>query len=232
MPETQQLTLALALKDPKTLSNYYVGNNREILTALHHTATGRGKHFLYLWGPEKVGLTHLLQACCHTASQKKLTTMYIPLADLSTFNPTLFENLESAHLVCIDDLHQIAQKRNWEEAFFHCFNRIIDAKKRLIIAARKPPQLLELTLPDLTSRLSAGIIYQLHHLTDNEKMKALIERAKARGFELSLEIAQFILHRHPRNLGALFEALDVLDRASLEAKHKLTLPFVKKVLKL
>lgn len=232
MTETQQLTLALALKDPKTLSNYYVGNNREILNALHHTATGRGEHFLYLWGPEKVGLTHLLQACCHTASQKKLTTIYIPLVDLDAFNPALFENLESYHLICIDDLHQIAQKRDWEEAFFHCFNRIIDAKKRLIITARKKPQSLGLTLPDLTSRLSAGIIYPLHHLTDDEKMHALIERAKARGIELSSEVAQFILHRYPRNLGALFDALDILDRASLEAKHKLTLPFVKKILKL
>jgi DnaA family protein len=48
--------------------------------------------------------------------------------------------------------------------------------------------------------------------------------------ELPDDVARYILHRGPRQLSELCRSLDTLDRASLSAQRKLTIPFVKQAL--
>jgi DnaA family protein len=57
------------------------------------------------------------------------------LAQLLDRGVELLDNLEQYELVCIDDLHVIAGKADWEEALFHLFNRLRDSGRRLLIAA-------------------------------------------------------------------------------------------------
>ena len=57
-------------------------------------------------------------------------------------------------------------------------------------------------------------------------------RAKLRGFELSKEVGRFILKRLDRQMRTLFDMLDRLDHASIVAQRKLTIPFVKDILRL
>ena len=54
--------------------------------------------------------------------------------------------------------------------------------------------------------------------------------AQAMGLRLSFSTAEFLIKRLNRDLGSLFSALVELDQASLEAKRKLTIPFIKSVL--
>ena len=49
--------------------------------------------------------------------------------------------------------------------------------------------------------------------------------------ELPEETGQFLLRRLPRNMTALCTFLDELDEASLVAQRRLTVPFVKAVMK-
>ncbi len=72
--------------------------------------------------------------------------------------------------------------------------------------------------------------FQLQRLDDGERLKALQLRARVRGMQLPDEVARYILHRGSRRLDELFEALAELDRASLSAQRKLTIPFVKQAL--
>jgi len=225
-----QMALGLQLKDNTTLANYFGEGNRELLTCLHTLANGRGERFIYFWGTKGVGKTHLLQACCHTANKVGLTTFYLPLKELQTLKPNILEDLESLHLVCIDDVQAIAGHALWEEAFFNFFNRMKDEGKRLVIAGSQLPQHLGIQLPDLVSRLMAGPVFQVHELSDEQKIDALLLRARALGLNLSQEVAQFLFRRLDRDLGSLFSALNELDQASLAAKRKLTIPFVKSVL--
>lgn len=227
-----QLTLGLSLKDEATFDNFYAGQNAETVAELKKTASGNGEKFIYLCAGRGQGLSHLLQASCHFAHQHKLTSVYLPLANLSAFSPEILLGLESLGLVCIDDLHLIAGHQEWEEAIFHFYNRLYEAGGSLIIAAHDLPKSIHLTLPDLTSRLSWGIIFQLHSLADEEKLHVLIMRAKRRGITLSDEVGKYILTHCPRHMGTLFAALDVLDKTSLAAQRKLTIPFVKEVLQI
>lgn len=225
-----QLTLPIRLRDDATLANFYFANNELLLSALPKFIQRESEPYLYLWGYASVGRSHLLQACCHEANQQGLTTAYIPLADIQFLNPSIFDELEKVNLVCIDDVDGIAGQKNWEESLFHLFNRIIANNNRLLIAASTVPKELNITLRDLTSRLNSGLIFQIHELSDQDRLLALQFRAKLRGLELTDEVGQFLLHRVERNLAFLFHTLEKLDQASLAKQRKLTIPFVKQTL--
>lgn len=52
------------------------------------------------------------------------------------------------------------------------------------------------------------------------------------GFELPEDVGRFLLKRLDREMRTLFMTLDQLDHASITAQRKLTIPFVKEILKL
>lgn len=227
-----QLTLGLSLKDEATFDNFFPGENKEIVAALKKVASGQGERMVYLSGTRGQGCTHLLQAICHEAHQHQLSSVYLPLANLISMSPELLNGLESLQLVCIDDLQAVAGNESWEEALFHLYNRIHDAGGRMVMAANTPPKSIPIKLPDLISRLSWGIVFQLHPLSDQDKLAALKMRAYARGITLSDEVGRYLLTHCPRHMSTLFAALDALDKASLAAQRRLTIPFVKEVLEI
>ncbi|EKD72991.1 MAG: hypothetical protein ACD_45C00486G0003 [uncultured bacterium] len=232
MKQMNQLTLGVGLKDDATFANYFAGKNSLLLEELNKSACGRGERVIYFYGTGGQGSTHLLQACCHKANEQQLRSVYIPLASIMDLSPDIFEGLETLQLVCIDDVHMIAGKPLWEEAFFHVYNRLHAHGGHLIATANVAPKLLGFTLPDVISRLSWGIVFQLQPLTDDEKLQVLMMRAERRGMTLSEEVGKFILTHCPRHMSTLFAALDALDKMSLAAQRKLTIPFVKTVLEI
>lgn len=226
-----QLTLGVSLKDEATFANFYTGKNDQLVAELKKTAHGQGERVIYVNGSGGGGCTHLLQAVCHESNQFQRRSLYLPLNNLSDFSPEILDGLESLDLICIDDIHRISGNKNWEEAFFHTYNRLHDAGKSLIITSNVPPKSLQL-LPDIISRLTSGIVFQLQPFSDLEKLEVLIMRADRRGMTLTEDVAKFILTHTPRHMSTLFAALDVLDKVSLAAQRKLTIPFVKSVLQI
>lgn len=226
-----QLALPLGLRDDATFDNYFPATNAHCVTALNAASAGQGYPYIYLWGQLGAGRSHLLQAACHLAAQKNRTSVYLPL-NMPGLAPQILHDLEHIQLVCIDDIEAIAKNKLWEEALFYLYNRIRDTGQTLLIAGAHPPQRLGLELPDLVSRLAWGVVFQLQVLSDEDKLAALMMRAKLRGLVLSDEVGQFLLRRCPRNMTQLFSILDTLDAASLQAQRKLTIPFVKSVLQL
>lgn len=227
-----QLPLCLSLKDDASFENFYPGTNTEMVAALKKTAGGHGEKIIYLCGARGQGLSHLLQASCHEAARHKLSAVYLPLNELMQEPPEMLHGLETLDLICIDDLQSLAASPVWEEAVFHLFNRVHDARGNMILAGNDLPKSLQLKLPDLVSRLSWGVIYQLHPLSDAEKITVLIHRAHARGITLSEEVGKYLLSHCPRHMTTLLAALDALDKASLAQQRRLTIPFVKEVLEI
>jgi DnaA family protein len=85
-------------------------------------------------------------------------------------------------------------------------------------------------LPDLASRLASGAAFRLRELDDAGKIAALQQRALRRGFEMPDAVAGYLLGRYARDTHSLFALLERLDHASLEAKRRLTIPFVRELL--
>lgn len=229
-----QLTLGLRLRDEATFENFTPGKNSEIVSKLKDMVNANGNNSIFICGTRGYGCTHLLQASCHYAHQQQLRSVYLPLAEAQSgmLSPEILIGLESLSIICLDDLHAIAGNAEWEEAIFHLYNRVKDVGGSIVLAGNDLPKGLNIQLPDLESRLSWGIVYQLHPLTDGEKLTVLTMRAQRRGISLSDEVGKYILTHCPRHMSTLIAALDALDNASLAAQRRLTIPFVKEVLQI
>ncbi|MDH5407484.1 MAG: DnaA regulatory inactivator Hda [Gammaproteobacteria bacterium] len=226
MPGFQQLPLALQLRETATFDNFVASGNEQLV----HALTDLDEKYIFIWGEESTGKSHLLQALCHQATQQSQTTAYIPFGHTDISHPDILMGLENMHLVCLDDVHWCAGKDDWELALFNLFNAVREAKTRLIITARAAPNHLNIKLADLVSRLNWGAVFQINLLNDIDKIKVLQERAQQQGLELSSDVASFLLKRHPRDMASLFSLLQQLDQASMAAQRKLTIPFVREFL--
>jgi DnaA family protein len=89
---------------------------------------------------------------------------------------------------------------------------------------------LALSLPDLRSRLSQCTRVVLSPLDDEARREVLRERARRRGLALDEAAIDWLLRRRGRDLATLTGLLDVLDRASLAAQRRITVPFLREVL--
>ncbi len=228
-----QLSLGMRLRDDATFANYYPGANAGALGYVEHACDTENQWIdsvLYIWGPAGVGRSHLLQAACLLVEERGGRALYLPLAELAEHDTQLLDNVEFCDLLCLDDIQAVVGQRHWEVALFHAFNRMRDAGKKLLIAADAAPRELGIELPDLQSRLSLALVFQLHELSDDDKLRALQLRASRRGLRLPDDVGRFILARSVRSMTVLFDTLEQLDRASLQAQRKLTIPFLKEAL--
>lgn len=226
-----QLPLGFGRYDIYTFETYIPGINGDAVECLLNTAKGHSHGNIYLWGGRGVGKSHLLQAVCNSAALAERPCAYFPLNQLDDFTPETFASLEHLNLVCLDDLEEAAQKEHWELALFDLFNRLRDAKTPLVMSSSQSPKGSLFQLPDLKSRLSWDLSFQLSPLDDEMKIAALKRRARDRGFELADQVVEFLINRVNRDTHNLFRWLDRLDRHSLVAQRKLTVDLVKEVLK-
>ncbi|ACS84872.1 DnaA inactivator Hda [Musicola paradisiaca] len=226
-----QLSLPLYLPDDETFDSFYPGENTSLLAAIHHALNQTHGSYLYFWSRQGGGRSHLLHAACAECSRTGEAVGYVPLDKRAYFVPEVLDGMEQLALVCIDNIESIAGDEQWELSMFNLYNRIQESgRTRLLITGDRPPRQLNLHLADLASRLDWGQIYRLQPLSDEEKGEALQLRARLRGFELPEDVSRFLLKRLDREMRTLFTTLDQLDRASITAQRKLTIPFVKEIL--
>ncbi len=217
----------LSLKQSATLDNFIQGDNAQAAAEVRNCTQARHGCYLYLWGANGTGKSHLVTAAAKAADNNSLAVAYIPLSRAPELSPEMFNNIEHMDLICLDDIHSIAGDPDWEEALFHLFNRTREQAANLIITANCGPSALQLDLPDLVSRLASGVSYRLSALDDSTKTQLLVDLAKKRGMELSADTANYILNNYSRDTAALLAFLERLDHASLAAQRKLTIPFIR-----
>jgi DnaA-homolog protein len=223
-PRMKQLALDLAAPPPPTLDNFVAGRNGELLDQLRRVASGQaGERFFYVWGSPDCGRSHLLRAAIAQLQRAGTGAAYVACGADTRFDAA-FQRL---NFVALDDVDRLDEEG--QVAAFDLYNALREQGGALIASGAAPPVQLELR-GDLVTRLAWGLVYQLHALTDEEKTRALAERAASRGFRLPREVADFLLKRVRRDLPSLLAMLDALDRYSLETKRPVTVPLVRELL--
>lgn len=226
-----QYTLAVTLPDDETLQSFYGADSSPVVQFITQFLQPSPAQLpLYLFGANGSGKSHLLYAACVHAQELGLTSQLLALDDFRHYSPRLFDGLEQLDLVCLDNIQAVAGDSHWQVALFDLYNRVVEHGKKLIIVADEAPTQLGITLPDLVSRLQACTAFQLRLLSDEDKQKLLQQKARIRGIELPDEVARYLFNRQQRDLRALVQMLDKLDKASMVHQRKLTIPFVKDVL--
>ncbi len=228
----QQVSLDIGLRDNKTFENYYLVGNEQVSADIEGFIQDQQVKILYLWGASGCGKSHLLQATQNQEIEKARSAYYLPFSNVKNYPVSVLEGLESADLVCLDEIDEIVGNKEWEEAVFHLLNRIWELGNQVLIAANKNVHQLGVQLPDLESRLSWGLNSRILPLDDSGKLECIQFRSKLRGFEIPEAVGLYLIKRLPRDMGQLFNFLDLIDKESLVAKRKITIPFVKSLLDL
>lgn len=227
---TQLVLQGLQQRSHKTFANFYPGQNHNIVAYLQNELLTQ-KGCVYLWGSADCGRTHLLQAVGELALCQQQTSMYLSLKEANLYTPEILTNLERVAVLCVDDIDAVLGQPLWEQALFNAYNHTRENNGVWLCSAKTSVRGLACLLPDLQSRLSWGQVFHLESLTETEKIAALQLHANERGMIVSDEVLHFLLNHYPRDLSALLSLLEKLDSASLTEKKRLTIPFVREILK-
>lgn len=218
----KQLLLEISADFSPTLENFVAGRNAEALQALRESAAGtQPERFIYLWGEPSSGKSHLLEAFVAAVAQRGLRAVYVRCG------AGLPEGLEGYDAVALDDVGQLDGEG--QIALFNLYNRLREGRGRLLTSGPCAPAQLPMR-PDVVTRLGWGLVYQVHGLSDEEKTQALHAHAESRGFRLGAGVAEYLLRHWRRDLPSLLQALDALDRYSLETKRPITVPLLRETL--
>ena len=226
----EQIPVQFDLQAEQSFASFYTASHQQVIQHLTDTASGEGEQQLYLWGKHGSGKSHLLQACCLHAHQRRRTAFYLPLDDHELPSPEILSGLETYDLVCIDNIDNCAGKSDWELGLFNFYNLHRENNNQLIVAAHCPANYLAIELADLKTRMNWGLTLKLHELSDTEQIAALTFKAKNLGFEISPQVGDFLRKHYARDLPELWHLLPKLEQATLVAKRKLTVPFLKQIL--
>ena len=227
---SSQIPLQLTPLRDSRFDNFVEGPNHAVVKALRHLPDEPGSH-VFLYGGEGSGKSQLLNAVCVETREREGRAFYLALKRLPRDAIASLEGLEKLDLVCVDDLHVIAGDQAWEEALFHCFNRIREANGRLLVSSRERLSALELGLPDLKSRLAWGLRLQLLPLEDKDKLEVINLHCVALGLSLPDDVQQYLLKRHDRSMAAMVHTVESLQQAALTLKRRITVPLAREVLK-
>lgn len=227
-----QLPLAIALVDRADFSSFVVGPNLEAVKRLEFAVNGKSSDgSIYLWGGAGSGKSHLLQAACRLAAERERSSLYLSLRDYATLAPELLDGLEKLNVVALDDIECVAGLSEWEAALFHLYNRAFESGAQLVFGAATAIAGAGIQLADLRSRLAWGFVFHLAELSEADKALALQKRAQLRGFDMPENVASYLLRHCQRDMRSLFALLDKLDSATLAQQRRLTVPFVRDLLK-
>ena len=219
-PSMKQLVLDLSLTQPATLENFIGSRNAELLARLRDMLDEQSsERLVYLWGAAGSGKTHLLQAFTHAACRYGLNAEYV--------KGVMTKDLSRGAVVALDDVQRLDDAA--QIALFNLYNHVREGPGVLLVSGDRAPAQLDLR-QDLVTRLGWGLVYQVHPLTDKEKVQALQARAKARGFQLTREVTVYLLRHWQRDLPSLIAVLDALDSYSLETKRPITVPLLREIL--
>ena len=215
-----QLIFDFANHDYPSFDKFLGTENAELVYVLQH------KHgqFIYVWGEEGAGKSHLLQAWVAQALDAGRNALYIDAAATP-----LTEAALDAEYLAID---QIEKLNNEEQALlFAIFNRFRNSGKGfLLLSSEYTPQQLVIR-EDLRTRMAYCLVYEVKPLTDQEKIDALVSMAAARQVTIDPEIFEYLLNHWRRDMDSLMQMLDTLDNYAVMMGKRITLPLLRQLLK-
>lgn len=227
----RQFALDLRWPPHQRLDAFWPGANAAALRAISQAAIDTDDGWLYVHGTPGTGKSHLLIGACRAALESGHSARYVSLAQLPARRGDAIGGFEANGLVAVDDVQAIVGDPAAERALFDLYNRAKAARARMLFAATASPAELGLGLPDLVSRLAMCTQYALHPLEDADRRAMLRLLAGRLGLRLDDEVLDWWFARQPRDPASLVALLQRIDRAALAAQRRVTIPFLRELLR-
>ena len=87
-------------------------------------------------------------------------------------------------------------------------------------------------MKDIKTRLSLAAVFKLEELNDEFTMMVIDKQMSERNLKIDSKVFKYLFKNFSRDLKILLSTLDDLDKASLQSKKPISIPFVRKFLNL
>jgi chromosomal replication initiator protein len=218
------------LQERFTFDTFVKGPSNEFALAVaRRVASWADGHFnpVLFHGAYGFGKTHLLNAIAWEAMRNAPDRKVVYLTAerfLSQFVRALMDRkaadfkdeLRSADLLLIDDVHFIGGKQSSEEELFHTLHALMEDGRRVVFSADRPPATLTEIDARLRSHLSAGLVCGIDpadrslRLDILSRKSAMLCRQQGVAAELRPEVLQFLADRFTDSVRELEGALNTL----------------------
>ena len=203
-----------------SLDTFVAGeSNRLAVTSAEMVVRQPGQHSpLMFYGPTSVGKTHLLEGIWTSArrSHQRLTAVYLSAEQFTSHFlealrgsglPSFRRKYRGVGLLMIDDLQFFVGKRATQVELLHTIDTFLREGRQLVFAAdRSPAELAELG-PELTTRLTSGLVCSIEPPDYATRLGIVAQMARRMKLHVPTEVQQFVASRltsHARELsGAL-----------------------------
>ena len=220
-----QLGLPISL-DSKMLLDNFLGN-KHLLEFIAQLYVDKTSAEIYVYGDSGLGKTHLLQGAALRALSDQQIAMYIDCHNALPGH--VLESIEQLNWISIDNIDAI--NANQQDLFFDLYNRAKQARVTMLISGSDLPSELGV-MKDLKTRLGLATVFQLEELDDKLTMLILNNQMIDRNLSIDSKVYEYLFKYYSRDVKTLLTAIDDLDKASLQAKQSITIPFVRKTLRL
>ncbi len=216
-----------AALDPRfNFDGFVVGKPNEFAYACARRVAERpscaGFNPLFLYGGVGLGKTHLMHAIAwelttvreanggypvsvaYMSAEKFMYRFITALRSQATME--FKEQHRSVDVLMVDDLQFLIGKDNTQEEFFHTFNALVDAGKQIVVSADKSPSDLSGLEDRLRTRLSCGMVADLHATTFELRISILEAKAQLAGVPVPDKVMEFLAHKITSNVRELERA--------------------------
>ena len=196
---------------------------------------------LFIYGGVGLGKTHLMHAIAHAIEEQypEKTVMYLSAEKFmyqfvkalrSDSTMSFKEMFRSVDVLMMDDIQFIAGKESTQEEFFHTFNALVDQNKQIIISADKAPGDLTGLDERLRSRLSWGLVADIHPTTYDLRLGILQSKREQLGADVPDSVLEFLALKVTSNIRELEGALNRIVAHADVTKADITLESTQDVL--
>ena len=160
---------------------------------------------IFLYGSPGAGKTHL-------------SSIWIKKHNASLLNPPYSINDNKSTFYVIENFDRI--KTEYETEILHCYNNIKDLGGSLLMTASVLPKNINISLPDLRSRIVAAPLIKIPE-PDDELLKIILAKAfTMHNIRVNNKIIDYILKRSERSVYSMLSA--VLKIELYAQKHDIT----------
>lgn len=213
----EQLVLELPLRPASEAGDFFVSGCNGAAIALVDSWPDWPQPTALIVGSPSAGKSHLAAVW-----QSRSGAAALAAREISDATVTAFRAAPRGALVVEDIDRGIADER----VLFHLINHARESRGHLLLTSRTPPGEIQISLPDLRSRLRALAPVTIEQ-PDEAVLAALIVKLFAdRQLEVEPTVVSYMLRHMERSFEAAVNAVAVIDRLALARQRRVTRPLV------
>lgn len=196
---------------------------------------------LYIYGGVGLGKTHIMHAIgnellrqnsdlrvAYRHAEKFVSEMVTAIREKRIDEFKSF--YRSLDVLLIDDVQMFINKDQTQEQFFHTFNVLIEAKKRMVLSSDRYPRDISGIQERIRSRLSGGLCEMIEPPEFETRVAILEKKAVALELDLPRDAASFIANIVQSNVRELEGVLNRIRASAIFSGSAITTEFVKNTL--